>query len=389
MANKYLFSKYALIGENLDLKQNVKLEIDQNGRIINLSYDDIRENFEILPNNQSSLMLPGFINSHIHIGDSFAKELGFNKDLAEIVAPPYGLKHKLLRQTPKEIKIKGIENTVLEMLSNGITFFVDFREGGVEGIKLLNKALMKSSIKFMILGRFMDESEIDSVFELADGIGLSSYKQITSSNKKYVLSAKQKSKKIIACHCAENIRNEKLLNNLFNDNFIDVLIHGTKFIEKDLEKLIERNISYVLCPRCNGYFGTGFPPINEILRKKIPISLGTDNLMVNNTDLFEEIRYFYRISRVLCSHNKELQITSKDLLKMVTVNAAKNFNLENELGSISKKKAADLFLVDLSHPNLYTSKLNSNNIYDIITQRLKSENIIRTYINGEVVFERK
>ncbi|NVM38168.1 MAG: hypothetical protein HWN81_21420 [Candidatus Lokiarchaeota archaeon] len=25
MANKYLFSKYALIGENLDLKQDVKL----------------------------------------------------------------------------------------------------------------------------------------------------------------------------------------------------------------------------------------------------------------------------------------------------------------------------------------------------------------------------
>ncbi|MFW9988184.1 MAG: amidohydrolase family protein, partial [Candidatus Odinarchaeota archaeon] len=388
MANKYLFSNYALIGENLDLKQNVKLEIDQNGRIINLSYDDISDILEILPNNQTFLMLPGLINSHIHIGDSFAKELGFNKDLAEIVAPPYGLKHKLLRQTPEEIKIKGIENAVLEMLSNGITYFVDFREAGVEGVKLLNKALMKVPIKFMILGRFMDESEIDPIFELADGVGLSSYKQITSSNKKYVLSAKQESKKLIACHCAESIRNENLINTLFNDNFIDIIIHGTKFIEKDLKKLMENNISFVLCPRCNGYFGTGFPPINEILRKKIPISLGTDNLMVNNTDLFEEIRYFYRISRVLCSYNKELQINSKDLLKMVTINAAKNFNLENALGSISKLKSADLFLVDLSHPNLYSSKLNPNNIYDIITQRVKSENIIRTYINGEVVFER-
>lgn len=389
MANKYLFSNYALIGENLDLKENIKLEIDQNGRIINLSYDDISESLEILPNNQSFLMLPAFINSHIHIGDSFAKELGFNKDLAEIVSPPYGLKHKLLRQTPEEIKIEGIENAVLEMLSNGITFFVDFREGGVEGVRLLKKALVKSPIKFMILGRFMDESEIDAIFELADGVGLSSYKQITSSNKKYVLSAKQKFKKIIACHCAESIRNENLINRLYNDDLIDVIIHGTKFIEKDLEKIMENNISFVLCPRCNGYFGTGFPPINEILRKKIPISLGTDNLMVNNTDLFEEIRYFYRISRVLCSHNKELQINSRDLLKMITINAAKNFNLENYFGSISKLKSADLFLVDLSHPNLYSSKLNSNNIYDIITQRLKSENIVRTYINGEVVFERK
>jgi len=389
MANKYLFSKYALIGENLDLKQNVNLEIDHNGRIIGLSYNNIVENLEILQNHQTFLMMPGLINSHIHIGDSFTKELGFNKDLEEVVAPPYGLKHKLLRQTPEEIKIKGIENAVLEMLSNGITFFIDFREEGIEGVNLLKKALRKSSINYLTLGRFMDESEIESIFELADGVGLSSYKQVTSSNKKFILSAKQKFKKIIACHCAENIRSDSLIKNLFNDNLVDVIVHGTKFMKKDLEKIIENNISLVLCPRCNGYFGTGFPPINEILKFRVPVSLGTDNVMVNNTDLFEEIRYFYRVSRILCRHNKEFQFTSKDLLKMVTVNAVKNFNLENQFGSISKGKYADLFLIDLGHPNLFCYNLNSNNIYDIITQRTKSENIIKTYIKGRVVFERK
>ena len=389
MAKKYLFSKYALIGENLDLKQNVNIEIDQNGRIINISYDDIRENIEIIPNHQTFLMIPGFINSHIHIGDNFAKELGFNKELGEIVAPPFGLKHKLLRQTPESIKIIGIQNAVLEMLSNGITFFIDFREGGVEGINLLKRALNDSSINYLILGRFMDESEIESVFDIADGVGLSSYKQINSSNKKFIVSAKQKFKKFIACHCAENTRNVNLINDMFNDDLVDIIIHGTKFVKKDLEKIINNCKSLVLCPRCNGYFGVGFPPIREILGLKIPISLGTDNLMVNNTDLFEEIRYLYRISRVVCNYNKELQFTSKDLLKMVTINAAKNFNLENEVGSISKGKFADLFLIDLDYPNLFSYKLNPNNIYDIITQRAKSENIIETYVRGELVFERK
>ena len=275
------------------------------------------------------------------------------------------------------------------MLSNGITFFIDFREGGVEGINLLKKALSDSSINYLILGRFMDESEIDSVFDLADGVGLSSYKQINSSNRKFVLSAKQKFKKIIACHCAENIRNSNLINEMFNDNLVDIIIHGTKFIKNDLEKVMKKSKALILCPRCNGYFGIGFPPISEIMSLKIPISLGTDNLMVNNTDLFEEIRYFYRISRILCSYNKELQLTSKDLLKMITINAAKNFNLEKEFGSISKGKFADLFLIDLCDPNLFSSKVDSNNIYNLITQRAKSENIIKTYIKGEIVFERR
>lgn len=388
MANKYLFSNYALIGENLDLKQNVNLEIDQNGKIIHISCDNISENIEILANHQTFLMMPGFINSHVHIGDNFAKELGFNKELGEIVAPPFGLKHKLLRQTPKDIKINGIQNAVLEMLSNGITFFIDFREEGVDGLKLLKKALTDSAINFLALGRFMDESEIESIFDIADGVGLSSYKQITSSNKKFIVSAKHKFKKIIACHCAEKIRSENLIDKIFNDNIVDVIIHGTKFTKKDLEKINRHNKSLVLCPRCNGYFGTGFPPINEVINLKIPISLGTDNLMVNNTDLFEEIRYLYRISRVLCNYNKELQVSSKDLLKMITINAAKNFNLEKEFGSISIGKFADLFLIDLGSPNLFSSKLDSNNIYNLITQRTKSENIKKTFIKGGLVFEK-
>ena len=389
MPNKSIFSKFALIGEDLELKQDVLLEIDEEGKIINITDNNPDIHIEIFKNGQNYLLLPGFINSHTHIGDNFAKEVGFNKDLAEIVAPPFGLKHKLLRQIPKHIKIKGIQNAVLEMLSNGIIFFIDFREGGIEGVNLLKQALIKSPINYIILGRFMDESEIDSVFDLADGVGLSSYKQITSSNEKYIIAAKQKYKKIIACHCAEKTRIDLLINKLFNENLVDVIVHGTKFIKKDLEKLIENKKSLVLCPRCNGYFGTGFPTINEIIKLGIPISLGTDNLMVNNPDLFEEIRYFYRISRVLCSYDKELQFTSKDLLKMVTINAAKNFNLENEFGSISKGKFADLFIVDLNYPNLFSSILDSNNIYNLITQRVKSENIIKTYIKGELVFERK
>ncbi|MFX0003073.1 MAG: amidohydrolase family protein [Candidatus Hodarchaeota archaeon] len=389
MPNKSLFCKYALLGEDLELKQNVNLEIDSTGKILEVSYDNITTHLDILPDSFSSLLIPGFINSHVHIGDSFAKELGFNKDLGDIVAPPFGLKHKLLRSTSQAIKIKGIQNAILEMLSNGITFFIDFREGGVEGINLLRKAVSDSPINYLILGRFMDESEIDSVFDLADGIGLSSYKQINSSNKKYILLAKQRFKKIVACHCAENTRNNILINEMFEDNFVDIIVHGTKFTKTDLEKLRKNNKSLILCPRCNGYFGIGFPPINEILNLRIPISLGTDNLMVNNTDLLEELRYFYRISRILCSHNKQLQLTSKDLLKMITINASKNFNLEKQFGSISKGKFADFFLIDLNDPNLFSSKVDICNIYDLITQRVKSENIKRTYIKGDLVFERK
>jgi len=111
--------------------------------------------------------------------------------------------------------------------------------------------------------------------------------------------------------------------------------------------------------------------------------------MANNPDMFEEMRYLYRISRVLCSYDKEIKLTSQELLKMVTINAARNFYLNNEIGSISEGKSADLFLINLNDPNLYIYNLDCKNIYHLIVQRTKSENIKKTYIKGKIAFERK
>ncbi|MFX1489073.1 MAG: amidohydrolase family protein [Promethearchaeota archaeon] len=388
MPKTIIHTPYALIGEDLELKKNVSLELDDYGKIRHISHEEPEENLQPLRGDHSTLMIPGLINSHMHIGDSFAKEYGFNKELSEIVAPPFGLKHKLLRQTSREVKIKGIESAIFEMLSNGITCFIDFREEGVEGVNLLRDVLNHLSINCLIYGRFLDESEIDSIFELADGLGLASYKQISKNNKKYVFESKHNSKKMIACHCAENNRDPHLLDDMFNDDLVDVIIHGTKFITEDLFEIQKKEKALVLCPRCNGYFGVGFPPITEIVKLKIPISLGTDNVMVNNIDLFEEMRYLYRISRILGSYDKTIQLTSRELLKMVTINAARNFQLETQFGSISEGKLADFFVLDLTGPNFYINNLNKNNIFDIIVQRTKSENIIKTYIKGIIAYER-
>ena len=111
--------------------------------------------------------------------------------------------------------------------------------------------------------------------------------------------------------------------------------------------------------------------------------------MANNVDLFEEMRYLYRVIRVLQKNDISVNITAKDLLKTITINAARIFNLEREIGSISEGKNADFFLIDLSDPNFFTDNLDQETIYPLIVQRTKSENIKKTYIKGECVFERK
>ena len=390
MPKTAIYSNYGLIGDDLELKKNISIEVDKDGKIITISCDNITNNIDISRKGRSTLLVPGLINSHIHIGDSFAKEEGFNKDLIDVVAPPNGLKHKLLKTISSEIKIEGIKKAVLEMLANGITFFVDFRENGLKGVDLLKETLKNSPINKLILGRDNNSVDAETVLKNADGLGFASYKHLSPKNKEKLSSLKKEYlKKIIACHDSELSRNEPLFNEIINDDLIDVIIHGTHYTSEDLERIKGRNISIVLCPRCNGYFGVGFPPINEINSLKIPVSLGTDNVMANTIDLFEEMRYLYRISRVLSTDKSNIKISSKDLLKMVSINAAKNFGLEKEFGSISEGKYADFFLLKLSDPNYYSYKIDHKNIYPIIVQRTKSENIRKTFIKGEVVNERK
>lgn len=380
--------KYGLISHQLLVKKNISFKITEKGIIKDLKYDECKKKLEISNSNEGFLLIPGFINSHVHIGDSFAKEVGFNKDLISVVAPPDGIKHVLLKNTSNAIKLMGIRQAMRDMISLGTTCFADFRERENEGIQLLKGAKENQKIETLILGRFQNPHIIRSIFKEGDGIGLVSYRRITDEMKSELQKNKKKYKKIIAVHCAEKERREKLIRALFDDDIIDVIIHGTQFNEEDLQKVNKHKKALVLCPRSNSYFQMGFPPILEIQKLKIPISLGTDNIMAVSPDLFEEMRYLYFISRALGKDNNITSFSAREILKMVTSNAAYNFKLDQRQGSIENGKFANFFLINLNDPNYFVSQLTAENIYPLLVQRTKPENIKKVYIRGELAFER-
>jgi len=99
------------------------------------------------------IVVPGFINSHIHMGDSIGKDIGANSDINKRIHPHYGIKRTILEKTPKPNLVQMMRHTILSMVNKGITTFVDFREGGLEGINLLHMAISNTPIKGIILGR--------------------------------------------------------------------------------------------------------------------------------------------------------------------------------------------------------------------------------------------
>ncbi|MBD3216429.1 MAG: amidohydrolase family protein [Candidatus Lokiarchaeota archaeon] len=382
---------YGFITDDLELKEKIRFSLSTDGKINNLEFDDCKDlKIDFNHPNHNKIILPGLINSHVHIGDSFVKEAGYNKGLIETVAPPDGIKHKLLKRGKEKQKLKGIKEAAWEMISNGITCFIDFRENSIEGINLLKKALSDQPIQYLILGRFTQSDEIEEIFRNADGIGLSSYGKVDKEISAIIARNKKKYGKLVSCHHAELIRKPEQFEKIIEDDIIDIIVHGTQLNATDLYKMQNTNIKLILCPRCNGYFGVGFPPIVEVLDQNIPISIGTDNIMANAPNLFEEIRYLYLLFRVLNNErNSNIRLDAKKLLQIITINAAKNFNLQSKIGSIMEGKQADFIVIDLNSPNFYCNIADQYNIYPLVVQRTTSENIKEVYIKGEKVFERK
>ena len=81
--------------------------------------------------------------------------------------------------------------------------------------------------------------------------------------------------------------------------------------------------------------------------------------------------------------------TPINIFKMVTINAAKNFNIDSKVGSITKGKSADLVLIDLNNPNFYFKSLDEISFFSLLLHRTNVRDVKRVYIGGKLIYESK
>jgi len=249
------------------------------------------------------------INSHTHIGDAFIKLPKRRYSIEELVAPPNGYKHGMLEKASREEIIEGMKKAIEIMEKVNTKAFVDFREGGIEGIKMLHEALKDKKLKAIILGRpkemKYDENEIKRILSISHGIGLSSIYDWDKSIEK-IAEDVHSSNKIFAIHVSE-ARRENI------DEVIKLkpyfIVHMCKASPKDIEKIAEENIPVVVCPRANAFFGLK-PKVELMLKHGIKLMLGTDNAMIVKPDILKEMDFLI----------KNFGVKQEDAIKMVTSN---------------------------------------------------------------------
>ncbi len=349
-----------LAGQNLDFISNTDIQIknDKFKKIYSKIKPIIKE--ETL-DCEGLLIIPGFINAHTHIGDSIGKDISLNNTVDEKIHPVFGAKSKILKNTSNEILGNFMKNTCYSMLRKGVTTFVDFREGGLDGVILLKKVLKDIPLRSIILGRmelYHDAKNIkkNSVFpstksyeltkllKKCDGIGVSG----ANENSNAVLNYYSKTSKIRAIHSAETKQSITQSKKITGKSEIiralalkpDFLVHMTYASKSDLKIASKKTRGIVICPRANSSLAEGIPDIDLMQKAGCILALGTDNVMINSPDMFREMDFIWKVTMGL--HKK--RIDAKEILKMATVNGGKILN--KNIGSIESGKIADCIFLD-------------------------------------------
>jgi cytosine/adenosine deaminase-related metal-dependent hydrolase len=304
------------------------------------------------------IIAPCFVNAHTHIGDSVIKDPPF-MPLPELVQPPDGLKHRILRQTSYSDLVSSINASIKDMIKTGTCAFCDFREGGIAGARALHEALGKNpDINARIFGR-PDERDMNYL-DICDGTGLSSTNDLEMEYVMDILKKTREKGKKFAIHAGERDSSDISTALALEPDF---LVHLTKANEKDINTVADADIPVVVCPRSNYITRSGIPPITKMLDAGIPVAVGTDNVMLNSVNMFSEMEFLV----------KTKVYDDRQVFKLCTLNGAKLLGIEKESGSIKTGKKARLMILTKKSDNMQGIK----NPLGSLVRRARPDDIIK------------
>ena len=365
------------------------------------------------------ILFPGFIDTHIHIFQSFLKGLGADHRLIEwlnLSALPYGQ-----IMTPRQHMLAA-QLACMEALKSGCTsiceFFYtnqdpDLAHACIEGMR-------STGIRSVFIRTFQDTGEeygMPSMFiEPADR----AMREVEALRKRYheddMLSiwtgpdvtwstTKQGYQTMLEYCQSENVRYSMHLKETEVDNemcfryygkdIVDLLeeigfltdrmlaVHCVNLTPDDIRRFAEHGVSISHNPAPNLYLGSGIPPIPESLRAGVNVALGTDGAASNNsTDMLETMKLAALIQKGI--HRDASVITADQVIRMAACGGASAIGMEDELGTLEIGKKADMILFDPRHLKSFPN----HDAEATVVYASSEENIDTTIVNGKIVYRK-
>lgn len=362
-------------------------------------------------------MLPGFVQTHVHLCQSLFRGLADDMELLDWLQKrifPYENNHdenslKLSAQLGINELVESGTTTILDMgtMNHQEVIFEEMISSGIRGFSgkcmidennlypLFKETTEKSlsstyelaknyhnsdsgRIKYGFAPRFAlscSENLLKETLEFMKDFDGSLYHTHSSENRGEIAEVKRKYGK-------ENIEFFDSMNALSDRTVLAHCIHTNK---REVELLRERQTRVAHCPSSNLKLGSGIANIPNYLEKGISVSLGADGAPCNNNlSIFTEMRLAALIQKPI---HGPTAMDAKTMVRLATIEGAKALHLDDQIGSIEVGKKADLILLDINQTN--NSLLSDDsNIYSDIVFSSSSNTVSDVIIDGKWIVKK-
>jgi cytosine/adenosine deaminase-related metal-dependent hydrolase len=161
------------------------------------------------------------------------------------------------------------------------------------------------------------------------------------------------------------------------------MAHGVWVEERHHQRLARHGTSVVHCPGSNLKLGSGICDVVALRRAGLAVGLGADGAACNNDlDALEEVRLAALLQTV---RHAPGVFPALDALRLATSEGARALGLQGEIGSLEPGKKADLLVLDLSRPELWTPE--TADPHALVVYAASRASVRHVVVDGEVLVE--
>ncbi len=309
------------------------------------------------------LSLPGFVTAHSHAFQRALRGRGAGGDFwawrEEMLA-------EAARQTPETVRA-GYERTYRELRACGYTAVGEFHYLGMAEAAAALEAARAAEIEIVLLlaayergglerfrqgsaGEYLEQVEMLRSGGARVGVAPHSVRACSAAwlteigryaeRERLVLHvhADEQPREIEECLAEHGVTPIELLARTGCLSPSTTVVHATHASDAELDLLADAGARVCLCPTTEANLGDGFPPIEGLLQRGIPLAIGSDSNV--RIDPLEELRELEGIARRQTGRREIVPLP--ELLAIGSTNGAASLGLE----------AWPRVETDLSHPAL-------------------------------------
>jgi len=160
--------------------------------------------------------------------------------------------------------------------------------------------------------------------------------------------------------------------------------HSVHLTPEDIKMLKDTGTSVVTLPNSNMKLASGACAVSKLMSAGITVALGTDGPASNNNQsVIRELQQLARLERV--TNLDPSVLPAPELVRIATINGAKAYHLDDEIGSLECGKKADIQIINPDQPHWYPLF----DPYTCIAYAMHSEDVETVIIDGKIVMRNR